>query len=317
MRVRDQAAGSTSLRAHVGVLALLLVVLGALGGCSRRQPPTSNDSSPPKLPAPVGSVRPPVALTLETADEFLRWVAMVPISQKQTIRQQIAAAAADSRVVDALTNRLLKFPVTDHTRHLMILSTLGEIRSPRAIPSLKQFIWYDKDMFSEVASGPSTGVKTSYFQYNGSSEADSETGRFLAEDRTNLHCPLFNLGGGSDDVTNRASVMLHESWHHWQHAHGFDTSHPQCRGHDCDYYYFHTVSQFDFGALDRYDTNPSHLLFHSPYQIAVEFDADVAELSQGWVPVSVEQSARNYGNNRLSSQFVNSPGYTIGNPRPW
>jgi hypothetical protein len=88
---------------------------------------------------------------------------MVPISQKQTIRQQIAAAAADSRVVDALTNRLLKFPVTDHTRHLMILSTLGEIRSPRAIPSLKQFIWYDKDMFSEVASGPSTGVKTSYF----------------------------------------------------------------------------------------------------------------------------------------------------------
>jgi hypothetical protein len=156
-----------------------------------------------------------------------------------------------------------------------------------------------------------------FIQYNGSSEADSETGRFLAEDRTNLHCPLFNLGGGSDDVTNRASVMLHESWHHWQHAHGFDTSHPQCRGHDCDYYYFHTVSQFDFGALDRYDTNPSHLLFHSPYQIAVEFDADVAELSQGWVPVSVEQSARNYGNNRLSSQFVNSPGYTIGNPRPW
>ena len=156
-----------------------------------------------------------------------------------------------------------------------------------------------------------------FIQYNGGAEADSETGRFAAEDRTNLHCPLFNLGGASDDVTNRASVMLHESWHHWQHAHGFDTSHPQCNGHDCDYYYFHTVSQFDFGQLDRYDTNPNHLLFHSPYQIAVEFDADVAELSQGWVPVSVQQAARNFGNARLGSQFVNSPGYTIGDPRPW
>lgn len=163
MEIRDQVVYSTCVRLHSRVLPLLLIALGALSACSRGRVPSSNDSAPPKLPAPVVSARPPVALTPEKADEFLRWVATVPISQKETIRQQIAAAAADSRVVDALTDRLLKFPVTDHTRHLMILSTLGEIRSPRAIGSLKQFIWYDKDMFAAGASGVSTGVKTSYF----------------------------------------------------------------------------------------------------------------------------------------------------------
>ena len=31
--------------------------------------------------------------------------------------------------------------------------------------------------------------------------------------------------------------------------------------------------------------------FHSPYQIGVEFDADLAEFSFSWIPVSVSQSA--------------------------
>jgi hypothetical protein len=153
----------TPVRLHNLILPFLLIPLGVLGACSRGRIPSSNSSDPPKLPAPMVSVRPPVALTPEKTDDFLVWVATVPISQKEIIRQHIAAAAADSRVLDALTVRLLKFPVTDYGRHLMILSTLGEIRSPRAIGSLKQFIWYDKEMFAGDATGASTGVKTSYF----------------------------------------------------------------------------------------------------------------------------------------------------------
>ena len=163
MEALNEGVSSRGVRRPDRVLPFLLVAMGALSACSRGRAPSSNASAPPKLPAPVASVRPPVPLTPEKVDEFLRWVATVPVSQKETIRQQIAAAAADSRVVEALTDRLLKFPVTDYTRHLMILSTLGELRSPRAIGPLKQFIWYDKDMFAESASGASTGIKTSYF----------------------------------------------------------------------------------------------------------------------------------------------------------
>jgi hypothetical protein len=161
-----------------------------------------------------------------------------------------------------------------------------------------------------------------YYQLDNSdatAEARSQTGRFLAEDRTKLFCALFSLGSASDAPSNRASVMLHESWHHWQYEHDFVTAHPQCGSpsHDCDYYYFHGSGAFDFGQMDRYDTNPNHLLFHSPYQMAVEFDSDLAEMSFPWVPIIVTQSARSFGNTRLATQFVNAVGYRIGNPRPF
>ncbi len=163
-----------------------------------------------------------------------------------------------------------------------------------------------------------------FIEYNGASEADSEVGRVAARDRTNLHCPIFNLGGASDDPVNRGSVLVHESWHHWQQKHGFKSDHMDGpRGActwgagSCDWFYPHTISQFDFGQLDRYDTNPDHLLFHSPYQIQAEFDADIAEMSQPWVPVGVTQMARYYGNTRLANAFVNRVAYRIGDPRPW
>lgn len=183
--------------------------------------------------------------------------------------------------------------------------------------------WHSTEDYRSSSSAGDNRFHGSFYQrfiqYNGAAEADSETGRFAAEDRTNLHCPLFNLGSASDAPSNRASVMLHESWHHWQHKHGFKTDHPQCGSpsHDCDYYYFHGTGAFDFGQLDRYDTNPNHLLFHSPYQIAVEFDSDLAEMSSPWVPTIVTQSARNFGNTRLATQFVNAVGYRIGDPRPF
>src|SRR5690349_20057738 len=60
-----------------------------------------------------------------------------------------------------------------------------------------------------------------FVEYNRSAEADSETGRFAARDRTNLHCPLFNIGSPSDSPSNRGSVLLHESWHHLQRKHNF------------------------------------------------------------------------------------------------
>lgn len=160
-----------------------------------------------------------------------------------------------------------------------------------------------------------------FIEYNGSSEADAETGRFAARDRTNLHCPLFNVGSISSFPSHRAGVLLHEAWHHWQYAHGFVGDHPDksraCTGAECDYYYFHGSGWFEFGTLDRWDINPNSFRFHSPYQVEAEFFGDLAELAKSWVPNLISKTARDHGNILLEKYFINRVGYRIGDPRPW
>ena len=47
-------------------------------------------------------------------------------------------------------------------------------------------------------------------------------------------------------------MLLHESWHHWQLKHNFNTTHiGGCPNGQCDNYYFHGVGAFDFGQLER------------------------------------------------------------------
>jgi hypothetical protein len=182
--------------------------------------------------------------------------------------------------------------------------------------------WHSTEDYQSASRAADNRFHGSFYQrfieYNGAAEADSETGRFAAQDRTNLHCPLFNLGSVSDSAGNRASVLIHESWHHWQHKHGFNTNHiGGCPNGQCDYYYFHGLGAYEFGSLDGYDTNPQHLLFHSPYQVCAEFEADLAESAKPSVPAVVTQTARNIGNIRLANCFANAVPYRIGNPRPW
>ena len=188
--------------------------------------------------------------------------------------------------------------------------------------------WHSTDDYETSARAASNQYHGPFYQrfiqYNGNAEADSEVGRVAARDRTNLHCPIFNLRGPSDDPVNRGSVLVHESWHHWQHKHGFKSDHMDgprgactAGAGACDWFYFHRVGRFEFGQLDRYDLDPNNLAFHSPYQVQSEFDADVAELAKSFVPVSVTQQARFYGNARLATQFVNRVAYRIGDPRPW
>lgn len=161
----------------------------------------------------------------------------------------------------------------------------------------------------------------SRFSTDGGGEARSQVGRIAARDRINYKCPLFDVGGASDDPANRASVMLHESWHHWQYKHDWSRDHQTgpavADGLEGDWYYFHGSGMFDFGTLWTYDTRSVPIRFHSPYQVAIEFDADLAEHSFGWIPLIVKQQARYYGNTRLAMQCKNTIGYRIGDPRPF
>jgi hypothetical protein len=182
------------------------------------------------------------------------------------------------------------------------------------------------------------------------SEADSEVGRFEAEDRTNLHCLIFNLpppGGGASSgfLAERAAAMVHEAWHHWQHANGLSSSHTSgptgnCKaaGPGCDNYYYHPPDfQFPDGSLSSqlnglnfnncvpglpctilgFPTQPSGYT-HSAYQVMVEFSSDMANFANPFiVPFAARVEARLVGNGHIAQNFVNAVPYTIGIPVPF
>lgn len=162
------------------------------------------------------------------------------------------------------------------------------------------------------------GDVSNVFRDVGSAEANSDAS---PGGDTNYFCTVFDglgqgIPGQSNSTVNRASVIVHEMWHHWQAQNGYKGTHPTaCPLGACDPYYFHTVSAFDFGRLKQFSLNP--LLFHSPYQLNVEFDCDVAEMSIPSMPRTTTQVARMYANARLRGQFTNAVGYVCGNPRPF
>ena len=152
--------------------------------------------------------------------------------------------------------------------------------------------------------------------------AQSELGRFLAEDRTFLGCLLFDLGAGTNNPATRAGDYMHEGWHHWQQKHGYNPAHMTgpigactLTGAGCDWFYWHTVSQYDFGDMWMYTSDGRY--FHSPTQVQVEFLCDIAELPVAFVPTSVIMLARSEANQRLSTRFRNAVAYRCGDPRPW
>lgn len=156
---------------------------------------------------------------------------------------------------------------------------------------------------------------------SGDTGATAETGRFLARDRTDYQCAIFDANRpNSSNPAVRAGVMVHESWHHWQYKYDWEGDHLTggkiAEGREGDYYYRHGSGAFDFGQLWNYDLTPP-MRFHSPYQIEAEFYADLAEHSFGWVPISVADSARSQGNNLLANRFHNGTSYRIGQPRPF
>jgi hypothetical protein len=112
---------------------------------------------------------------------------------------------------------------------------------------------------------------------------------------------------------------MHEGWHAWMRKYNWNNG--SCGGHrcsgcsfgSCDYFYFHGISQYVFGAM--WENNGTASRFHSPNQVQVEFLCDVADQSSA--PASVKTAARADANARAAARFINGPGYRCGDPRPW
>jgi hypothetical protein len=138
-------------------------------------------------------------------------------------------------------------------------------------------------------------------------------------------CPLYDPNVAPNaNPASRAGDFMHEGWHGWMEKNNYNNG--SCAGHrcgpigncttnNCDYFYFHGIGAYAFGAM--YQTDGTANRFHSPNQVQVEFLCDVAEYSQSWVPASVKQAAKVDANTRASQRFINGPGYSCGDPRPW
>jgi hypothetical protein len=140
-------------------------------------------------------------------------------------------------------------------------------------------------------------------------------------------CLLYdnNKPRANNNPASRAGDFIHEGWHGWNHEWGYNGGGGSC-GHftgpqgactmrpcGCDYFYFHGIGAYAFGAM--WENNGTASRFHSPNQVQVEFLCDVAD--QSTAPKSVKVAAQADANARAAAVFINGPGYRCGTPRPW
>jgi hypothetical protein len=148
--------------------------------------------------------------------------------------------------------------------------------------------------------------------------------KVFGPDELATHCPVYDATSPNANPASRAGEFMHEGWHAWLRKYNWDNG--SCGGHrcgplgnctvnGCDYFYFHGIGAYAFGAL--YQTNGTASRFHSPNQVQVEFLCDVADYPQWWVPNSVRLAAKADADNRAVQRFINGPGYKCGDPRPW
>ncbi len=150
-------------------------------------------------------------------------------------------------------------------------------------------------------------------------------GSYSHSDRTiATSCLLYDPAlSANANPGSRAGDFMHEGWHAWLRTYGWNNgdvgghraTQGNCTANGCDYFYFHGVSEFVFGAMWEDDGTANR--FHSPNQVQVEFLCDVADQPQSWVPNSVRIASSNDANTRAAERFINGPGYRCGDPRPW
>jgi hypothetical protein len=137
-------------------------------------------------------------------------------------------------------------------------------------------------------------------------------------------CLLYDPTSANANPGSLGGDFGHEGWHAWMDKYNWNNGSAgghrpgptgNCTFTACDYFYFHGISKYVFGAMWENDGTANR--FHSPNQVQVEYLCDVADQSQTWVPASVRLAARTDANTRAAVRFINGPGYSCGDARPW
>lgn len=120
----------------------------------------------------------------------------------------------------------------------------------------------------------------------------------------------------------RASTLVHEGWHAWNHKHerlnqpGGAAGHevvgptPNCTEEACDHFYARALGPFDLVSAG------DHKSLVSVYQVEMDAQCDLADHAQPWVPYSVREDAANVAAWTNTRRFVESVPYWCGGTRP-
>jgi hypothetical protein len=146
----------------------------------------------------------------------------------------------------------------------------------------------------------------------------------VGEAEISTSCLLYSQSEPHANPASLASTILHEGWHAWEWKYDYDGGDNgghhsgntgNCTWVACDYFYWHGIGNYNFGELWQNDGTANR--FHGPYQVQLEFMCDLIDFHKSWVPASVISEAQASVNGRLSTNFINGPGYRCGDPRPW
>ena len=141
-----------------------------------------------------------------------------------------------------------------------------------------------------------------------------------------LFCPLLSevVAPTTSHPVARAAAMVHEGQHAWgvrypipsDNEWSFDflvgAPHEKCQpgDYDCDTYRPHTRAAVKDKELWK------HIEF--PYQVEMEFECDVADYPNSWVPKDFQEVAEQWAGNRQKYKFRNKDALpACGNPFPF
>lgn len=89
-----------------------------------------------------------------TTDEFLTWIGEMPRERVGEVREAIAALEDKSAAAEVLNSQLLDLPCADASRHLLLLSTIGELAHESSAAALERFTWLSDERVYNTLSIP-------------------------------------------------------------------------------------------------------------------------------------------------------------------
>jgi hypothetical protein len=152
----------------IKIFGVTLATVLLISGCNRKREPRSLQGELPRFSGPTPSIvtQQTVPLTAATVDQFVFWAERIPQSHVDLIKKQISAASNDSQVIKTLSEELLRTPIRDVDRHLMILAVIGETRNPAFITPLKRFIWSTEDLVPQAVGRGEAGTRLTFFNHS-------------------------------------------------------------------------------------------------------------------------------------------------------
>ncbi len=112
---------------------------------------------PPDWDPAMMQTRQRVPLSVRTVTEFVEWVGAAAMAEVDAVRRSIAEGCDDG-IVEMLGRELNTLPITDTSRHNVLLSILGESRRESAIDPLERFTWNIVDVRAPVEYGAALSV---------------------------------------------------------------------------------------------------------------------------------------------------------------